>query len=158
MNVPREKLETSSPVLPRRAFVVAGLSAVTAGSFVTLGMVGGFSRIEQDSFQFTRGLSFAPREEDRLRGFLSGALADERIQVTVLAHTGNAGDGAANLKLSEDRATLVRTMAEDMGIEQERIAANGIGGASLLDRIDGESDRAYQLRLARVEVSLQMRR
>lgn len=158
MDVPREKLETSSPVLPRRTFVVAGFSAVTAASFVSLGILGGFSRVQQGVFQFTRGLSFAAGQEARLRGLLSEALLDDRIHVTILGHTSDAGNVAANLQLSEERAALVREMAEDMGIDPDRITSNGIGSSAPLDRVDGESDRAFQLRLARVEVALQMRR
>ncbi len=158
MNVPREGLETNSPILPRRAFVVAALSAVTAASFISLGVIGGLSRIDQGMFQFTRGLSLAAGQESRLRGFLSDALSDERIQVIILGHTSDAGNDNANLKLSEERAALVRTIAEEMGIASDRITANGVGSSAPLDREEGETDRAFQQRMARVEVALQMRR
>ncbi|MEO1611379.1 MAG: OmpA family protein [Pseudomonadota bacterium] len=148
----------SGPVLPRRAFVAAGLSAVLAGSLVGLGWIGGASRIETGVFQFSRGLSFAAGEEDRLRALLARALTDERIHVTILGHTGDAGDAAANLALSEERAALAAAMAAELGVSPERVLARGLGGASPLARESGESDRAYQARLARVEASLQMRR
>ena len=146
------------PTLPRRAFLTAGLSAVLAGGLVGLGVIGGLSAVEADTFQFSRGLSFANVDEARLRGLLSRALPDERIHITILGHTGDAGDASANLSLSEERASLVEEMALDLGIARDRITSRGVGGASPLPKTDGESDRAHQARLARVEVALQMRR
>ena len=145
-------------LLPRRAFLAAGMSAVLAGAATSLAVFGGLSETDGDSFQFSRGLSLANGEGERLRGFLSGALADERIHVTILGHTGDAGDASANVTLSEARAELARQMAVDLGLPTDRITARGIGGASPLPKEDGESDRAYHSRLARVEVSLQLRR
>ena len=145
-------------VFPRRAFVAAALSAVTAGAAIGLGMLGGLSRVETGVFAFSRGTSFANGDEDRLRSLLSRALADDHLHVTILGHTGQSGEASANLELSEARAELAQNMALDLGISGDRITARGVGGASPLGKTEGESDRAYQSRLARVEVSLQMRR
>lgn len=153
-----DEKQSSGPVMPRRAFVAAGCSAVLAGAAVSLGVLGGATRPKQDVFQFSRGLAFAAGEEDRLRGHLAGALADDRMHVTIVGHTGDAGDGAANQKLSDDRAAAVKAMAEAMGVSAERITFQGVGGAATLPKEEGESARAYQSRLARVEVTLQMRR
>ena len=153
-----EVTQGKQPVLPRRAFVAAGLSAILAGSAVALAMIGGASETERDMFRFSRGLSFANGDEARLRGFLSRALSDERLHVTILGHTGSEGDATANLQLSEERAALAHAMAVELGLARDRITSLGVGGGSPLPREDGESDRAYQSRLARVEVSLQMHR
>lgn len=150
--------QRATPILPRRAFVAAGLSAVLAGSAVSLAIFGGMSKVRASSFQFSRGTSLATGEEARLRGLLAQALADERIHVTVLGHTGDAGDPAANLALSDERAAVVHAMALAAGIEPDRITLKGVGGAAPLPQVDGESDRAYQSRLARVEVALQLRK
>ncbi|MEM9426959.1 MAG: OmpA family protein [Pseudomonadota bacterium] len=150
--------QRETPLIPRRAFVAAGLSAVLAGAAVSLGVIGGVSGVEASAFQFSRGVSLATGEEARLRGILARALPDERIHVTILGHTGDAGDATANLALSEERAALVQSMAQAAGIPPDRITALGLGGAAPLPKEDGESDRAYQSRLARVEVSLQMRK
>ncbi|MDA9207834.1 OmpA family protein [Octadecabacter sp.] len=125
---------------------------------MVLSLWGGLSQINGDLFQFSRGSSFAASEENRLRGLLSQALPDERIHITIVAHTGNSGDASANLALSEDRAELVYTIATNLGIDAYRITARGVGGSAPLPKSEGESDRAYQSRLARVEVSLQMRK
>lgn len=146
------------PLLPRRVFLAATLSAVCAGGGAALAVLGGASNVETGSFQFTRGVSFAFGEEERLRGVLGRALKDERVHVTILGHTGSAGDPAANLVLSEQRAAIAEALARDLGIAPDRMTARGLGGASPLPKEDGEGDRAYQSRLARVDVSLQLRR
>lgn len=150
--------QRETPFIPRRAFVAAGLSAVLAGSTVSLAVLGGMSRVEASAFQFSRGTSLATGEEARLRGLLAKALPDARVHVTILGHTGDAGDATANLALSEERAALVQAIAEAAGIGPDRMTAQGVGGAAPLPQENGESDRAYQSRLARVEVSLQMRK
>ncbi|MEL6582968.1 MAG: OmpA family protein [Pseudomonadota bacterium] len=150
--------QQDTPLLPRRAFAAAGLSAVFAAASVSLAVWGGMSVSESSSFQFSRGTSLASGEEERMRGLLTRALPDERVHVTILGHTGTAGDAAANLALSQERAALASDLAQVMGISPDRITAQGVGGAAPLSRDSGESDRAYQARLARVDVSLQLRR
>ena len=121
-------------------------------------MLGNLSSPASEVFQFSRGLALAAGEEARLRGFLADALADERVAVTIVGHTGDAGDTEANQTLSVERAEMVRQVAAGMGIAPARMNAQGVGGAAALPKQDGESARAYQARLARVEVALQMRR
>ncbi len=147
-----------SPVFPRRAFLAAGLSALFAGGAVGLAILGGQSAIAAEEFQFSRGLTFANGDRDRLLAMLAQALRDDRIHVTILGHTGTTGDADANVKLSEDRAELVAGMAQSLGVTSGRVTARGVGGADPLAKLDDESERAFQSRLARVEVSLQMRK
>ncbi len=148
----------SVSVFPRRAFVAAVLSGVTAASAIGLGIFGGLSTPDSQNFSFSRGVTWAAQDGERLRGFLAKALVDDRIHVTVFGHTGSAGDPAANLDLSERRAEMARAVAQDLGITADRMTVQGLGGGSPLPKTDGESERAYQSRLARVEVILQMRK
>ena len=113
---------------------------------------------ESQHFNFSRGVTWAAQEGQRLRGFLAGALEDERIHVTILGHTGNTGDEAANLELSAARAEIARSVAQDLGIQADRMTIQGLGGGRPLLKSDGESERAYQSRLSRVEVILQLRK
>lgn len=147
-----------TPALPRRVFVAAGMSAVLAGSAIALSVLGGMSDVEASSFQFSRGVSLSAGEEARLRGLLAEALPDERVHVTIVGHTGDSGDVAANLALSEERAALVQAMALAAGIGTDRMTFQGVGGSAPLPKENGESERSYQSRLARVEVTLQLRR
>ena len=158
MNATESNPSGSGKVLPRRTFVAGGLSAIVAGGAVLLGVLGFATQPRTASFRFARSTSLAAGEDARLRGFLSQALPDDRVQVVIVGHTGDAGDADANLALSAERANVAATMAQMLGIPSDRISVAGVGGASPLPKLDGESDRAHQSRLARVEISLQVRR
>jgi len=148
----------SVSVFPRRAFVAAVLSGVTAASAIGLGLYGGLSMPESQDFGFSRGVKWAAQDGERLRGFLARALEDDRIHVTIFGHSGSAGDAVANFDLSVERAEVARAVAQELGITTDRMTVQGLGGGRLLPKTDGESERAYQTRLSRVEVILQMRK
>lgn len=152
------KQQNAVRIFPRRAFVAAALSALVAGGAVGLGILGGLDQPSSDQFAFSRGTAFAAGEEARLRGFLTEALADDRIMVRITGHSGVTGDAGANQTLSEDRAATAADIARGLGIANGRILAIGVGGDAPLPKEDGESDRGYQSRLARVHVALQLRR
>lgn len=145
-------------MFPRRAFVAAVFSGATAASILALALYGGLTAPLSAQFGFSRGVSWAALESERLRGFLATALEDERIHVTILGHSGNTGEAEANLELSVARAELAGTIAQDLGISRERLTVQGLGGGRPLPRTEGESERAYQSRLSRVEVTLQLRK
>lgn len=148
----------ASPPLPRRIFLAAGLAAVTAAAAVGLGVAGAISAPETDVFQFSRGTSFAAGEENRLRGHLATAVQDNGYKVIIVGHSGNQGDAAANLALSNDRAAKAAEIAADMGIDPANVQVTGVGGGDPVAKPDDVSDRAFQALLARVEVTLQVRR
>ncbi|MEM9968035.1 MAG: OmpA family protein [Pseudomonadota bacterium] len=146
------------PAFPRRAFLAAGLSGLLSAGAVALAFWGGVTDVDEAQFQFSRGTTFTAAEETRLKAFLARALPDERVHVTIIAHSGTSGEPEANLTLSNARATRVSELAQQqIGIDADRITALGVGGAAPLARAQEESDRAYQARLARVVVSLQVR-
>ena len=148
----------TNPPLPRRVFLAAGLAAVTAAAATGLAVWGNLGAPETETFQFSRGASFANGEEDRLRGALTLALNDDRYAVVISGHSGTEGDAQANLELSETRAEAARAIALDLGIDPGRVTAAALGGGAPLAQEQGESDRAYQSRLARVDVTFQVRR
>lgn len=151
-------MRETAPRPPRRLFLASALAALTAGSVAALVALGAVDQPQTETFQFARGTSFANGEEARLRALLAHAATDARIAVTVIGHSGTQGDSAANVALSEARAVLVAEMADAMGIDDTRLSATGIGGASPLPKPDGTSDRAFEASLARVDVTLQVRR
>lgn len=151
-------MSDAEPRLPRRLFLAAGLSAVTTGAAVALGLLGAVSVPQTQSFAFSRGTNLASGEEARLRAFLAEATRDERIAVVITGHTGSQGDAAANLALSEERAQAVAAIATEMGVPPNAMTVAGVGGGAPLARADGQSDRAYQTALARADVTLQVRR
>lgn len=75
-------------------------------------------------------------------------------RVLVAGHTGY-GDAEANLKLSQERADIVRQqLIAVYNIDEDRILAKGFGAERPPKRKNGESERAYRLRMQRVEFIL----
>ncbi len=76
-------------------------------------------------------------------------------RVIVKGHTGTRGDTAANLGLSRQRAAAVAAYLQDAhAIDPNRLHFIGYGARQPLARKQGESLRAYQYRLPRVELYL----
>lgn len=148
----------SSPGLPRRAVIGAILVAAALGGAAALGISGAALYPASDDFLFSRGTSFSNGEEARLKARLSQLAADDRIVIRLTGHSGTQGDEAANLKLSEERAEAALAVARSAGFPQRRIDwVGGVGGGDPLSKTDGESDRAWQARLARVTLAWQVR-
>lgn len=77
------------------------------------------------------------------------------FRILVEGHTGLQGDPQANKNLSQERAeSVVRYLTVTYSIDQNRVRATGRGSESPLPRNQAESDREYQYRLPRVEISL----
>jgi outer membrane protein OmpA-like peptidoglycan-associated protein len=77
------------------------------------------------------------------------------FRILVKGHTGIRGDIEANIKLSQERANEVRSrLIRDFGVEAHRIRAQGFGASQPLTQQPDESDRAYEYRLPRVEITL----
>ncbi|MBI3552083.1 MAG: OmpA family protein [Elusimicrobia bacterium] len=79
------------------------------------------------------------------------------FRVVIKGHTGLNGDPGANGLLSQERADAVRrylTVAH--GINEARLRGVGLGPTKPLPRAAGETDRAYNYRLPRVELYLVM--
>jgi outer membrane protein OmpA-like peptidoglycan-associated protein len=76
------------------------------------------------------------------------------FRIAVRGHTG-AGDEAENRKLSHSRAQVVaQYLVAVHAIDADRLHAEGIGASQSVARKPGESERAYQYRLPRVEFVL----
>lgn len=77
------------------------------------------------------------------------------FRIEVRGHTGTRGDKDANQELSEDRADAVmRYLSITHDIAANRARAIGLGGSKPLQKKAGESNRAYNYRLPRVEIVL----
>jgi len=78
-----------------------------------------------------------------------------RFRLVVRGHTGTKGDPEENQRLSQERAEAVaRYLEVAHGIDPNRIRAVGVGGTQPLTQSTGESIRAWQYRLPRVELVL----
>jgi outer membrane protein OmpA-like peptidoglycan-associated protein len=77
------------------------------------------------------------------------------FRVVVKGHTGLRGDPAQNKALSQQRADSVAALLQKkFHIDPNRIRAVGYGADRPLPRLPGESNRAYEHRLLRVEIVL----
>jgi outer membrane protein OmpA-like peptidoglycan-associated protein len=77
------------------------------------------------------------------------------FRIVVRGHTGTRGDPESNRQLSLERAdTIKRHFLVTHGIEETRVRAVGYGGERPLARLEGETDRAYEYRLPRVELQM----
>ena len=77
------------------------------------------------------------------------------FRIRVRGHTAQSGDPELNKQLSLERADAVaRYMNVTYNVDPNRIKVVGMGSSQPLPLLPGESDRAYQYRLPRVEVSL----
>ena len=77
------------------------------------------------------------------------------FRVQVRGHTALSGDPEENLRLSLDRAEAVsRYMNVTYNVDTHRVRVRGLGSSQPLPRLPDESDRTFQYRLPRVEVSL----
>ncbi|MFA6430358.1 MAG: phosphate ABC transporter substrate-binding/OmpA family protein [Candidatus Paceibacterota bacterium] len=77
------------------------------------------------------------------------------FRILVGGHTSLLGDLEANRNLSQQRAeSVARYLSVTYNIDENRIKAIGHGGEKPLPKLKDESDRAYNYRLPRVQISL----
>ena len=77
------------------------------------------------------------------------------FRVVIEGHTGTRGDHDENLRLSRDRAEAVaRYLDVVYNVDLRRLRPVGFGGKKPLPKRPGESRRAYEYRLPRVELVL----
>ncbi len=129
------------------AILAAVVAVVAVQSYLTV------ASFEQSwRISFVRGAELPDSSGttiDEIAAILAG---DEDLVVTIEGHTGTRGDADANMTLSEDRADVVRDALVDEGVAPERILVEAHGAEEPLPQLDNEADRAYQMRLSRVDV------
>lgn len=77
------------------------------------------------------------------------------FRVVIKGHTGLRGDSEANKQLSQERAESVARYIEiTYSVDIDRLRAVGFGANKPLAKKQGESNRAYNYRLPRVELNL----
>ena len=77
------------------------------------------------------------------------------FRIEIRGHTGTRGEAYMNQVLSQERAdTVLRYLDITYGIDANRVRAIGLGGTKPLAKLPGESTRAYNYRLPRVEIVL----
>ncbi len=114
----------------------------------------GVMRVKPITFQSGANILDYQGEEivDKVAVMLLNNYPTYRIEIR--GHTGS-GDENANLKLSQQRADMVKQrLIAVHGIDPNRINAKGYGASQPPKKMNGENPRAYYLRWARVEFVL----
>ncbi len=104
------------------------------------------------SVPFERGVSRDPDTQSLIAQAFKESVSRPEASIVVSGHSGSRGDTQANLNLSRQRAETIEQQLTDQGLAPERIEVVGLGGTELLPRNEGENDRSYQRRLARVDI------
>lgn len=113
----------------------------------------GVFRVEPITFQsWNNRLADTGKESiDKIAQLLTHNYPNYRV--IIRGHTAPGGDEEANVALSLERAQGVMQYLKAVhGIEPNRVRAIGVGSAEPPRRKPGESPRAYQYRLSRVEL------
>ena len=140
--------------VPGRVYFGALVVGVAIAGLVALGVLGADEAPKTTDFRFTRGLELAPGEDARLRGALTALAAQPDRLVRITGHTGQQGDAAANLDLSNERAAFVASIAQAMGLPSDRIlSVAGVGGGDPLPKPNGTTEREWERSLSRVTVT-----
>lgn len=87
----------------------------------------GATLVIEDVLFETGSARLRPGAADRFRSLASYLRATPGVTVRVDGHTDSVGDNAANLRLSQDRATAVASAIEAMGVRPGRIRPYGNG-------------------------------
>ncbi|WP_157738992.1 OmpA family protein [Labrenzia sp. VG12] len=107
---------------------------------------------------FARGIQPGPGFATKAAEIARRLQLDEGLIVELEGHTGTIGDTAANQTLALERAQAVKAELIGLGIAGGRVAVSAAGGTEPLEKRDGEAERAYQRRLARVEAMFKAER
>ena len=129
----------------------AVFEALGAGGWQRLREVGTF-RVEPITFQsWNNRLDESGKESiDRIAQLLTHNYPGYRV--IIRGHTAPGGDEAANAQLSLERSQSVMQYLKAVhGFDGARLRAEGMGSSVPPRRKPGESPRAYQYRLSRVE-------
>lgn len=115
----------------------------------------GTMRVEPINFQQSSNWLTPDGKElvDKIKDMLTRNYPNYRV--CVRGHTGSGGDEEANIKLSLERAqVVVQRLTVVLGVDPDRLHAEGYGSKQKPPRKPGESGRVYNHRLSRVEFVL----
>jgi len=100
---------------------------------------------------FTRSLNMSPNATAIIAEVIAIANHNDNYEIILEGHTGVLGNEDANIKLSEQRAQVIKDYLVDQGI-QNQISIQGLGGSSPVEQLNGESDRDWNRRNSRVNI------
>ncbi|CAN5314721.1 sodium-translocating pyrophosphatase [soil metagenome] len=96
----------------------------------------------------TGSATLEPQSQEQLKNVSEILKAYPTVNVKLGGYTDNTGNAASNLKLSQDRANSVRVELEKMGIDKDRLEAEGYGQEHPAASNDTEEGRAQNRRIS----------
>lgn len=134
-----------------RTFLGAAIFLVAAGLVATdattrLGGAG-----PDVDIAFSRGVTPSGDFDNTVAEVVRRLEAENDLIVVLRGHTGTLGESDVNKDLGRRRAQAVKDSLVDRGVTPGRISVVAVGGSEPLEQTDGESGRAFQRRLARVQ-------
>jgi outer membrane protein OmpA-like peptidoglycan-associated protein len=125
---------------------VSAYQEINRDLFMVPAKIGSTIRLNNIFFDFAkadlRSESFP--ELDRLANCLN---ENPKMEIEIRGHTDNVGGHDANVKLSNDRATSVRTYLINKGINETRVRSVGFGETKPLKKNDTETNRQINRRV-----------
>jgi outer membrane protein OmpA-like peptidoglycan-associated protein len=101
---------------------------------------------------FTKSAKLTPSSIPDIQQVAEYLISHEGLEAVVIGHTDSLGDSKENLRLSAERAEVVRNMIVMMGVEEKRITAIGKGDSE--PKADNSTEEG---RLMNRRVELQLR-
>ncbi|AKD56673.1 sodium-translocating pyrophosphatase [Spirosoma radiotolerans] len=102
-----------------------------------------------DRLTFETGKATLKSEsQEQLKNIAEILKAYPAVNVKLGGYTDNTGNAASNLKLSQDRANSVRAELEKMGIDKDRLEAEGYGQEHPVASNDTKEGRAQNRRIS----------
>ncbi|AHJ99633.1 hypothetical protein Hsw_4038 [Hymenobacter swuensis DY53] len=139
---PRRTPPPTNPVAPPDTVPLPDLSALSKGAAVTL-----------PNLYFTQSTAaLLPSSRPTLNALARRLREQPAMRLEIAGHTDNVGEAALNLRLSEQRARVVRQYLVQQGIDSVRLAARGYGGTR---PVADNRDPQQRPRNRRVEVVVQ---
>lgn len=103
-----------------------------------------FDRLTFDTGKAT----LKPASQEQLKNIAEILKAYPAVNVKLGGYTDNTGNADSNLKLSQDRANSVRAELEKMGVDKDRLEAEGYGQEHPVASNDSQEGRAQNRRIS----------
>lgn len=141
----RNGVETTEP-LPSRPI---GTSGTITPPDLSRTMPNLTLALDVDRLRFDSGSSTLQRQSnEQLQSIAAILNAHSNVRATIGGYTDDVGSAAANMKLSEARAAHVRNELIGMGVDGDRLSAEGYGEASPIADNSTAAGRAMNRRIS----------
>jgi K(+)-stimulated pyrophosphate-energized sodium pump len=142
--MPRTLVNGASIVIPER-----GVENRLLGFIVSARLPDSTSSFDFDRLLFDTGsATLQPQSDDQLRAIAAILKAHSTVHIKIRGYTDNVGSSADNLRLSDERAANVKAQLMIMGVDGDRLDAEGYGDAYPVADNSTDAGRAMNRRIS----------